>query len=87
MGLAPGLDAEPNGGVFFTNRGRFCAPIVVVDGVRYSNIPVDQLVMASQVRAVEVYMQPEFVPAQLTMAPFNTCGAIALWTYFGLGID
>jgi hypothetical protein len=87
MGLAPGLDAERQGAIYFRNRGRGCIPILIVDGVRYNDIPVDQVVIAGDVRALEVYMPPEFAPLQLTMTPFNNCGVVAVWTAFGLGID
>ena len=95
LGLVPGLDVVATGPsvgtVIFRNRGRVCSPVLVVDGVVYDPrgsggpISIDVLVSGTQVRAVEVYSQPMFVPAELTLSPFNECGAVVLWTEFGLG--
>ena len=86
LGLAPGVVPAAEGGILFTNRGRRCTPTVIVDGFAHNDVPIDQLVTASDVRAVELYMQPEFIPPQLSSAR-NGCGAVALWTHFGLGIE
>jgi hypothetical protein len=84
VGLVPGLDyREPN--VYFRNRGRYCAPMILLDGARFSGV-MDEI-PAAQVRAIEVYDQPALIPPELTLSPFNTCGAIAIWTFYGLGID
>jgi hypothetical protein len=95
VGLVPGLDVVmfgPGAGtVVFRNRGRVCSPPILVDGVVYdprgSGGPtsVDEIVVGNQIRAVEIYSQPTFVPAELTLSPFNNCGAIVIWTEFGLG--
>jgi hypothetical protein len=89
MNLVPGLDVNQaaEGALLFRNRGRVCAPILVVDGFRAAGNAVDQVVIGSEVRAVEVYSQPELAPPGLSMAPFNQCGVVAIWTAFGLGID
>lgn len=91
MGLTPGLVAPRNAPVSFRNRGRNCFPLVLVDGFRYGSLsqPVvlDDLVMGMDVAAVEVYSQPNLVPAELTLTPFNTCGAVVIWTRHALGLD
>jgi hypothetical protein len=84
VGMVPGLDyREPN--VFLRNRGRYCSPMILLDGARFSGV-LDEI-PAAQVRAIEVYDQPALIPPELTLSPFNTCGAIAIWTFYGLGID
>jgi hypothetical protein len=94
VGLVPGLDVVPfgpgAGTVVFRNRGRYCSPVLLVDGVSYDPRmggprSVDEVVQGSQIRAVEVYSQAIFVPAELSMSPFNDCGAVVIWTEYGLG--
>ena len=84
MGLVPGIDHRGEN-VFLRNRGRYCAPMILLDGYRFPGA-MDEI-PAAQVRAVEVYDQPAQIPPELTLSPFNTCGAIAIWTHHGLGID
>ena len=91
MGLTPGLVVPRDQPASFRNRGRNCFPVVLVDGFQYGSttrpVVLDEIVMGMDVAAVEVYTQPNFVPAELTMSPFNTCGAIVIWTRHALGID
>ena len=84
MGMVPGVDYRGEN-VFFRNRGRYCAPMILLDGFRFAG-DMDEI-PSSQVRAVEVYDQPAQIPPELTLTPFNTCGAIAIWTSYGLGVD
>jgi hypothetical protein len=86
VGMVPGLQRDVRTGlVAIAARGRYCIPSVFIDGFR-SDPSLDSSVPASSVRAVEVYNNPSFIPTQL-QASFNSCGAIALWTDSGLGLE
>lgn len=57
----------------------FCTPDLWIDGVRVSNdLPLDQLVSAQDLLAVEVYASGPRAPAELT--GMSGCGAIVLYT-------
>ena len=58
-----------------------CRPELVIDGSRQINdatFPVNTLVWANELRAVEVYSRSIFVPVQYQT--MNDCGAIVVWT-------
>jgi len=58
-----------------------CRPELVIDGSRQINdatFPVNTLVWGNELRAVEVYSRPTFVPVQYQT--MNGCGAIVVWT-------
>lgn len=58
-----------------------CRPDLVLDGSRQLNdpaFPINSLVWANEVRAVEVYNRPNLVPVQYQS--MNACGAIVVWT-------
>ncbi|HEX5072485.1 MAG TPA: carboxypeptidase-like regulatory domain-containing protein [Gemmatimonadaceae bacterium] len=58
-----------------------CRPDLVIDGVRHVNdatFPVNTLVWASQLRAVEVYSRSTSVPMEFQS--MTGCGAIVVWT-------
>ena len=58
-----------------------CRPDLVLDGSRQLNdpaFPINSLVWANEVRAVEVYNRSHLVPAQYQSV--NDCGAIVVWT-------
>ena len=58
-----------------------CRPDLVIDGGRQvsdSTFPINTLVWANEVRAVEVYTQPSSVPAEFQTV--KECGAIVVWT-------
>ena len=84
MGMVSGLDHRGQN-VFLRNRGRYCAPMILLDGFRFVGA-IDEI-PSSEVRAVEVYDQPAQIPPELSLTPFNSCGAIAIWTAYGLGVD
>jgi hypothetical protein len=94
-GLAPGLDAvnmrDVGNVLVFRNRGRMCPPMVIVDGNAFNQRRVqwniDTLALGEEVRAVEVYSEPQTVPGSLSPSGDNICGAVAIWTASGLGID
>lgn len=69
--------------IYFRDRGRHCAPEIIVDGTDTHGLPPD--LQPSQIRAVEVYTIPTLVPPELSLTAFNTCGALVIWTSFGLG--
>jgi hypothetical protein len=61
--------------------GGLCRPDLVIDGSRQINdatFPVNTLVWANELRAVEVYSRPMSVPVQYQT--MNNCGAIVVWT-------
>lgn len=63
------------------NLGDACRPEIFVDGVRMFNdpaFPVDNLVPAIDLRAVEVYPRSIGVPAEFSS--MNQCGVVAIWT-------
>ena len=58
-----------------------CRPDLVVDGSRLLNdaaFPINSLVWANELRAIEVYNHSYLVPAQYQS--MNQCGAIVVWT-------
>ena len=86
--MTPGVVVAP-GGMFGdqvlmrggSGMGRgFCAPTVLVDGVRMMNDDgnIDAFVNPTEVRAVEVYSRVSSVPAEFQS--MNNCGSILIWT-------
>ena len=58
-----------------------CRPALVIDGTRQvsdSTFPINTLVWANELRAVEVYTEPLRVPAEFQTV--KECGAIVVWT-------
>ena len=85
----PGVHVVPSvwGGVDVLMRGGrglgsgTCRPNLVIDGTRQipdSTFPLNTLVWANELRAVEVYTQPSSVPAEFQTD--TECGAIVVWT-------
>jgi len=82
----PGVYVVPSvwGGDDVLMRGSglaMCRPDLVIDGGRQLNdpaFPVNSLVWANEIRAVEVYARPSQVPAQFQT--MSGCGAIVVWT-------
>jgi hypothetical protein len=75
-----GEDVYMRGGLGILGPG-ICRPDLYIDGIRVTNdemFPINQLVMASDLRAVEVYARQGTVPAELQS--LSGCGVIALWT-------
>lgn len=61
--------------------GGRCVPHIVVDGVAVSeNIPINEFLSASSIRAVEVYTLASDVPAEFASVIRRGCGAVVLWT-------
>ena len=83
--LAPGVLDFQGSTMVLRNRGRRCAPEILLDGVRFRGAIAE--IMSSTVRAVEVYDIPSLVPPELSATPFNNCGVVAVWTAWGLGIE
>ena len=104
-GLLPGLERIPDNRRTVVPRragGPGCVATIVIDGKRYDpTFPtgelreppwdIDELVSISEIRAVEIYHDPTFVPAAKSrewLDPIiRRCGVIVLWTYRGLGVD
>ena len=104
-GLLPGLERrESTRRTVLPRRagGPACVATLVIDGKRYDpTFPngnpreppwdIDDLVSISEVRAVEIYHDPTFVPAAKSaewLDPIiRRCGVIVLWTYRGLGVE
>jgi Carboxypeptidase regulatory-like domain len=79
----PGLRVVPTiwGGVEPVISPGNCRPDLIIDGSRQINdptFPLNTLVWANELRAVEVYTNPLKVPAELQTA--RGCGAIVVWT-------
>ena len=58
-----------------------CPPDIYIDGARISNdpaFPINSLVLANDLRALEVYARPATVPTELRT--LSGCGVIAIWT-------
>jgi Carboxypeptidase regulatory-like domain/TonB-dependent Receptor Plug Domain len=61
------------------NFNAWCTPDVWVDGIRMQGFnSVENMVQPDEVRAVEVYANPQTVPAQFTS--LSGCGVILFWT-------
>ena len=59
-----------------------CAPVIVVDGMRFDDqTTLDDVVSPSNIAAIAVYRSPIETPAQYQA--FNNCGAIVVWTKKG----
>ena len=75
-----GEDVLMRGGLGIMGSG-LCRPDLYVDGVRVFNdpmFPINQLVMASDLRAVEVYVRQGTIPAEFQS--LSGCGVIVVWT-------
>jgi hypothetical protein len=99
--LLPGIEIDPRtGGLSMPARlgGPGCSPILVVDGRRHDptlpdrspRLPpwdVNRLADLWEVRAIEIYQDPWFIPAELKLkfTIQESCGAIFLWTYRAVG--
>jgi hypothetical protein len=85
------------------NRGRYCSPTVYLDRAlvargtstlrsggrgQGTGVRLDELVPASQIRAVELYQDAAEAPAEFHAdggPGGGDCGVIVLWTYVGFG--
>jgi len=79
----PGVQVVPSiwGGVDVVMSPGHCRPELVIDGSRQINdptFPVNTLVWANELRAVEVYTNPMKVPEEFKNG--SVCGAIVVWT-------
>jgi len=75
-----GEDVLMRGGLGILGSG-LCRPDLFIDGVRVANdpmFPLNQLVMASDLRAVEVYARQGSIPAEFQS--LSGCGVVVLWT-------
>jgi hypothetical protein len=86
-----GVRIVPVGGmgqrILMRGFGRECSPRIYLDGVPLGHFGgtmfLDDLVIASDVAAMEVYPRGAMVPAQF--AGLEECGAVVVWTYQRLG--
>ncbi len=79
----PGIRVVPSiwGGVDVAMSPGNCRPDLVIDGSRQINdptFPLNTLVWANELRAVEVYTNPLKVPEEFKSG--SMCGAIVVWT-------
>ena len=79
----PGIHVVPTiwGGVEPVMSQGNCRPDLIIDGSRQINdptFPLNTLVWANELRAVEVYTNPLKVPAEFQSV--SGCGAIVVWT-------
>ncbi|MHB0948402.1 MAG: hypothetical protein ACYC4J_05000, partial [Gemmatimonadaceae bacterium] len=59
-------------------RFRGCQPMVWLDGMRMDHAEADDLVLARDVAAMEVYVSPAGTPGQFRDIS-KPCGAIVIW--------
>jgi len=87
--MTPGVMVVPSpyGGEDVLMRGGaglgsgLCRPSLVVDGIRVANdpaFPINSLVGVNDVRTIEIYSRPAFVPGEFQS--LSGCGAIIVWT-------
>jgi hypothetical protein len=84
-----------------TSNRSACTAIVAVDGVPHfygrPEASIERLVPLSEVRALEIFSDPNFTPRELDFArrmnpldvdPWNPvpCGVVAIWTAEGLDL-
>ena len=79
----PGVRVVPSiwGGVEPVMSAGNCRPDLIIDGSRQINdptFPLNTLVWANELRAVEVYTNPMKVPAEFQTS--RGCGALVVWT-------
>lgn len=69
----------------FNGLVRNCGPRVVLDGMTIHEggpgapAPIDELVRADQIAALEIYRSGAEVPIEFKFGP-DTCGAVVIWT-------
>lgn len=102
-GLLPGLQKDPTTQEMLVparGGGSGCTANFVIDGKRYEStfmdgsprVPpweIDELVSISEIRAVEIYPSPLWVPMATRWIDWSVarCGVIVVWTYRGIGVD
>jgi hypothetical protein len=76
----PGVSfaASPNGGNTIRMRG--CQPMVRVDDQRVPGAELDELVLPTDIAAIEVYSSAAGIPAQYVERGNRLCGLILVWT-------
>lgn len=78
-------------------KPELCNPRIYVDGEmirdtipsqgsRRGGIALDQNVMASSVRAVEVYRNPHQAPSEFQTGFMGDCPVVVIWTDYGFGL-
>jgi len=88
--ITPGVELEYHSArpqIWMRQGIRRCMPTLYIDGhpIRlYPGFSIDDWVIGSSVRALEVYRSAHEVPIDLPS--FSGCGAVVVWTEFGVGL-
>jgi hypothetical protein len=88
--ITPGVELEYRSmrpEVWMRQGIRRCMPTLYIDGhpiPLYPGFSIDDWVIGSSVRALEVYRNAHEVPIDLPS--FSGCGAVVVWTEFGVGL-
>lgn len=96
-GVRLGMQMGPGSSIWMRGSdGKECSPTIFLDGFPFSTVSnespskgisfdltIDDLVLPADVAALEIYARPTSVPGELFTG--GRCGAIAVWTKWGLG--
>lgn len=59
--------------------GRACPPVYYIDGMRLTDINLDEILIPESVAGIEIYRRASEIPVQFN-APGSACGVIVVWT-------
>jgi hypothetical protein len=74
----PGVAVRPSKGSGNIVRFRGCQPMIWLDGLRMDDAEADELVLAREVAAIEVYVSPAGSPGRYRDLTKH-CGSIVIW--------
>lgn len=79
----PGVRLATNESGGYSIRIRGCQPMVWLDGQRVPGAELDDLIVPSEIAAVEFYASSAGIPAQYLERGNRLCGLILVWTKSG----
>lgn len=74
----PGVTVRPSKGIGNVVRFRGCQPMIWLDGLRMDDAEADELVLAREVAAIEVYVSPAGSPGRYRDLT-KPCGSLLIW--------
>lgn len=74
----PGVTVRASGGTGNVVRFRGCQPMIWLDGLRMDDAEADELVLAREVAAIEVYVSPAGSPGRYRDLTRH-CGSLLIW--------
>ena len=74
----PGVTVRPSAGIGNVVRFRGCQPMIWLDGLRMDDAEADELVLAREVAAIEVYVSPAGSPGRYRDLTKH-CGSLLIW--------